>query len=352
MVRVGIAGIGFMGMIHYLAWQRSGQGKVAAISTRDEKKLAGDWRGIQGNFGPPGEVMNLDGIAKYKELDALLADPAIDVVDLCLPPALHAEAAEAAFAAGKHVFCEKPIALTTAEADRMVAAAAQANKQLLIGHVLPFFPEFAFIRQTIDRGQHGRFLGGHFKRIISDPKWLKDFYDVTKVGGPVVDLHIHDAHFIRMLCGMPQGVFTRGRMRGDVVEFIDSQFLYGNSDSGNGGPVVSAASGVINQQGRAFTHGFEVHLEGATLIYDFSVIDSQPVLSMPLTMLTADGQTVRPELGSGDPVDAFVSEVTEVTQAITSGQPSKILGGDLARDALVLCHKQCESVISGKQVAT
>lgn len=352
MVRVGIAGIGFMGMIHYLAWQRCQLGKVTAISTRDEKKLAGDWRGIQGNFGPPGEVMNLDGIAKYKELDDLLADPQIDVVDLCLPPALHAEAAVAAFAAGKHVFCEKPIALTTDEADRMVAAAAKAGKQLLIGHVLPFFPEFAFIRQTIDGGQHGRFLGGHFKRIISDPKWLKDFYDVKKVGGPVVDLHIHDAHFIRMLCGMPQGVFTRGRMRGDVVEFIDSQFLFGGNSSGSGGPVVSAASGVINQQGRAFTHGFEVHLEGATLIYDFSVIDSQPVLSMPLTMFTADGQTVRPELGSGDPVDAFVAEVNEVANAVTSGQPSKILGGDLARDALVLCHKQCESVTSGKQVAT
>jgi predicted dehydrogenase len=347
MVRVGIAGIGFMGMIHYLAWQRSGQGKVAAISTRDQKKLSGDWRGIQGNFGPPGEVMDLTGIAKYQEYADLLADPGIDVVDLCLPPALHAEAAEAAFAAGKHVFCEKPIALTTDEADRMVAAAIKANKLLLIGHVLPFFPEFAFVRGAIDGGQHGRVLGGHFKRIISDPKWLKDFYDPQKVGGPVVDLHIHDAHYIRMLCGMPSAVFTRGRMRGDVVEFIDSQFLFPA-----GGPVVSATSGVINQQGRAFTHGFEVHLEGATLIYDFSVIDSQPLLSMPLTMFTADGQTVRPELGSGDPVDAFVSEVTEVADAISSGKPSNILGGDLARDALVLCHKQCESVASGQQVST
>src|SRR5690606_7744198 len=154
------------------------------ICTRDEKKLSGDWRGIQGNFGPPGEVMDLGGIATYKQLDELLADPDIDLVDLCLPPALHAEGAEAAFAAGKHVFCEKPIALSTSEADRMVAAAAAANKQLLIGHGMPFFPEFAFVRRTIDEGKHGRFLGGHFKRIISDPQWLPDFFDPQKVGGP------------------------------------------------------------------------------------------------------------------------------------------------------------------------
>ena len=49
-----------------------------------------------------------------------------------------------------------------------------------------------------------RLLGGHFLRVISDPLWLKDFYDPHRVGGPLVDLHVHDAHFIRLLFGMPQ----------------------------------------------------------------------------------------------------------------------------------------------------
>src|SRR5688500_8925997 len=111
MVRVGIVGIGFMGMIHYLAYQKVRGARVEAICARDPKKRAGDWRGIQGNFGPPGGQMDLRGVAAYAELDEMLADPAIDLVDLCLPPALHAEAAVAAFKAGKHVLCEKPIAL-------------------------------------------------------------------------------------------------------------------------------------------------------------------------------------------------------------------------------------------------
>ena len=110
MIRVGIAGIGFMGMIHHLAYQRVKGARVSAICSRDEKKLAGDWRGIQGNFGPPGNQMDLAGIAGYRDFDELLADPKIDLVDICLPPSLHAYAAVAEFKAGKHVFCEKPIA--------------------------------------------------------------------------------------------------------------------------------------------------------------------------------------------------------------------------------------------------
>ena len=60
MIRVGMIGIGFMGWIHWLAYQRLGGARVAAISERIPQRLAGDWRGIQGNFGPPGEQVDLE----------------------------------------------------------------------------------------------------------------------------------------------------------------------------------------------------------------------------------------------------------------------------------------------------
>ena len=66
MVRIGIVGIGFMGMIHFLAYKKLKQAKVAAIVSRDERKLAGDWRGIQGNFGPPGGMTDLSGVARCR----------------------------------------------------------------------------------------------------------------------------------------------------------------------------------------------------------------------------------------------------------------------------------------------
>jgi predicted dehydrogenase len=359
MINVGIAGIGFMGMIHYLAYQRIKGVRVAAICSRDRQKLAGDWRGIQGNFGPPGEVMDLKGIATFEAYDAMLADPKIDLVDLCLPPALHADAAVAALKAGKHVICEKPIGLTTAEADRMVAAASKAGRMLMIAHVLPFFPEFAFARQAVASGKHGRLLGAHFKRIISHPTWIPDFYDPRKVGGPVIDLHIHDAHFIRLLCGMPQAVSSRGWMHSptsarsttpaspasEVVEFINTQF-----DFGPQGPAITAASGVLRQQGRGFTHAFEIYLQRATLLYDFAMIGPNPVTAMPLTVLDNKGQAAQPKLDGGDAVTAFVAELSEAAKAIRTGKPSPLLAGDLARDALLLCHRQTQSVIKGKPV--
>lgn len=341
MVHVGIVGIGFMGMMHYLGYKGVAGAKVTAICTRDKKKLAGDWRGIQGNFGPPGQMMDLGPVTRYENWQEVMADPKIDLVDICLPPKMHAEVTIAALRAGKHVLCEKPIALDVADASRMVKAAQKSQRLLMIAHVLPFMPEFAFVRQAAVSGKYGKLLGGHFKRIISDPLWLKDFYDPASVGGPVVDLHIHDAHLIRLLWGMPKGVQSTGRGRGDVVEFINSQFLY-DTDT-----LVTATSGVIHQQGRSFTHGFEVYFERATVTYDSSVLDGQLVVGMPLTVLTARGKVERPKLREVDP---FAAELTDAIKAVRSNRPSELLAGELALDALKLCQKETESARKGKLV--
>jgi predicted dehydrogenase len=346
MARVGIAGLGFMGMIHYLAYQKLKGAKVVAMCETDATRLAGDWRSIKGNFGPPGQMMDLSGIARYSKIEELLADPKVEVVDICLPPAAHAQVAIAALRAGKHVLCEKPIALSAADARKMVAMARDRDRLLFIGHVLPFFPEFQWAYKTASGGKYGKLLGGHFKRIISDPLWVRDFWDAKKVGGPMLDLHVHDAHYIRLLCGMPKTVSTTGRMRGEVAEFFTSQFTFADPALS-----VTATSGAINQQGRAFTHGYEIHLEKATLLFEFAVIDGQPTTLMPPTLLSADGKVQRPEMPSSDPVDAFVSELSEVQKCLRAGKPSALLDGSLASDALTLCDKQTQSLKRGKSVA-
>ena len=346
MVNVGIAGVGFMGWMHWLAYQRVEGAGVAAICTRDEKKLAGDWTGIQGNFGPPGEQVDLTGIAGHNNLDDLIADPNVDLVDICLPPDMHVDAAIKAFEAGKHVLCEKPMALTPEGCDQMVEAAAKANRQLLIGHVLVYFPEYVYARKVIDSGQYGKVLGGTFKRVISDPTWLKDFYDPKRVGGPLIDLHVHDAHFIRVLFGMPTAVNTVGRMRGDVVEYNLTNFSFDDPSL-----VVNATCGVINQQGRGFTHGFEIHLEKATLQYELAVIGGEGKLIVPLTVYEADGSVHEPDLGGGDEVTAFVGEIEETVKSVEANQPSSLLSGSLARDAIVICQRQADSAAQRQTVS-
>src|SRR5437588_5281799 len=294
MVRIGIAGIGFMGMIHYLAAGKLRGGAVTAVCSRDPKKLAGDWRGIRGNFGPPGEMMDLSGVKKYSTLDALLADPDIDLVDVCNPTHRHPETALAALKAGKHVLVEKAIALQPGQADAMLAAARQAGRLLMVAHVLPFFPEFAFAAAAIRGGAHGKLLGGHFKRVISRPDWSAEIGDAAKTGGPAVDLHIHDTHFIGLVAGVPGRVFSSGVLGGGgAVDYLTTQYLYGP-----GGPAVSCSSGALAQKGRPFVHGFEIYLERATLVYESG--------ATPLTVLSADGQGTRPDLGGdADPIAAF-----------------------------------------------
>lgn len=345
MIRVGIVGLGFMGWIHWLAYKKVTGAQIVAVSERDEKRLSGDLRGLQGNFGPPGEQLDLTGIDAYADVSDMLANPNIDMVDITLPTSLHADIAVRALQAGKHVFCEKPMALTLADADRMVDAAMKADRMLMIGHVLPFFPEYDWALKVIRSGEYGGVLGGSFKRVISNPAWLKDFWKADRIGGPMLDLHVHDAHFIRLVFGMPEEVVTCGRMREGLPEFWHSQFRFANRDL-----VVAATSGTIQQQGRAFTHGYEIHLERATLMFDFAVIGGEGKYLCEPTLLDDQGGVQKPQLPGGDPVDSFVSELQQVVHCVSEGKASEISGAILAQDAMRLCEKQAESLQKGASV--
>ena len=172
MMKVGIAGVGFMGWIHYLAYRKVPGVAVAAICDKVPKRLAGDWTDIKGNFGPPGEQIDVAAMQTYTELEQLVADPDLDLVDICLPPFLHADAAILALRAGKHVFCEKPMSLTTGECQRMVEAAQASGKQIFIGHVLPFFPEYAHARadrqRSVRQAAGRQFQARHFGSTLAE----------------------------------------------------------------------------------------------------------------------------------------------------------------------------------------
>jgi predicted dehydrogenase len=318
-----------MGMMHYLAYQKLSGVKVTAICESLPERRKGDWTKIKGNFGPQGTQMDLTGIKTYADASELLADANVDMVDICLPPNQHAKMTIAALQAGKHVFSEKPIALSLADADAMTAA-AEANKKLfMVGHVLPFFPAYAFVYEAARTNKYGKLLGGHFDRVISDPVWLKDFYNMSTTGGPLLDLHIHDAHFIRLLFGMPKQVQSIGRMRSEVPEYFSTQFVFGDPNV-----VVTSTSGCIFQQGRPFMARSEVHFEKATIVID----------GAGTTILSDDGKSLPAELPNLDEVGIFANEMKEVVDSASKGQVSPILGGELARDALLIALKEMESL--------
>src|SRR5947199_1546295 len=307
MIRIGIVSLGFMGMIHYLAARKLKGAQVTALCSRDPKKLAGDWRSIRGNFGPPGEMMDLGSIKKYDRLEKLLADPDIDLIDICNPTHLHPQTATQALQAGKHVLVEKCIALETQDADAMVEAAAKAGKLMMVAQVLPFFAEFAYAAEAIRSRRFGKLLGAHFKRVISQPDWSAEIADAAKTGGPAIDLHIHDTHFIGLVCGVPSQVFSTGVVDDNAVSYLTTQYLYGP-----GGPAISCSSGAVAQKGRPFVHGYEVYLEKATLVYESGTCH--------LTLLDADGKAERVQLQeSSDATTAFTLELQAAVPGVESG---------------------------------
>jgi predicted dehydrogenase len=338
MVRIGLVGVGFMGWIHYLAYKGLTGAKLAAVCSRDKTKLAGDWRSVRGNFGPPGEQVDLSGVKKYERIEDLVADPDIDLIDVCNPTNLHPESAIAALKAGKHVLVEKAIALTPEQADAMVAAAKASGKLLMVAHVLPFFPEFKYAADVIRDGRYGKLLAGHFKRVISRPDWSADIGDAAKTGGPAVDLHVHDTHFIGLVCGVPQGVHSTGVVENGVVQHLTTAYTYGP-----GGPSVTCTSGALAMAARPFVHGYELYLEKATLVYESG--------TLPLTRITSQLVERAPLPEAGGETAAFTAEIQAAVDGVTSGKMPDLLSGQLARDALVLCHKECESVLTRKWVA-
>ena len=341
MVEIGIAGLGFMGMTHFRAIQKVRGGSVRAICTRSASKLSGDWRGIKGNFGSPGGVEDLRRVRTYRQYEDLIADRAIDVIDICLPTVDHRDAAIKALRAGKHVLVEKPIALSLRDADRMIREAEKAGRQLMVAHVLPFFPEYAYLASCVASGEHGALLGAHFKRIISQPDWSADLANLERSGGPGVDLHIHDTHFIAAVCGKPDAVSSTGRLVEDrYAAYLATAYRFDSRPDLS----VTCTGGAISQKGRPFVHGFEAYFESGTVLYEFATLAGKPHLSQPLTVLTPDGRSIKPRLGSVDPVVAFTKEIQGAVDAINTGKVDEVLSGALARTALALCFKEVESV--------
>src|SRR5438876_5529386 len=108
------------------------------------------------------------GIPDLEEIKALLARPEIDLIYIATPPFLHYPQAMQALQAGKHVICEKPLAMTLQQADEMIGL-AQKTKRVLIANLMQRYnPMFDLIRHMIDAKVLGEFLHGYFENYASD----------------------------------------------------------------------------------------------------------------------------------------------------------------------------------------
>ncbi|QIB64284.1 Gfo/Idh/MocA family protein [Kineobactrum salinum] len=165
-LRVGMIGTGFMGKAHALAWRNAATlfplplQPVALLLAEQDAALAAT-RAAELGF--------VRSTGNWREL---VADPEVDVVDICTPNDMHYPMAMAAIAHGKHVYCEKPLGLNVAQSREMAAAAASAGVRTMVGFNYAKNPIAALARQMIQQGEIGRLLhfrGTHTEDYLADP---------------------------------------------------------------------------------------------------------------------------------------------------------------------------------------
>jgi predicted dehydrogenase len=343
MLRAAIVGVGFMGWIHYLAYRRSSHAVLAAFCSRDPKKRSGDWRGIQGNFGPPSEQIDMQGLKAYATLDEVLDDPNIDLVDVCLPPNLHVDAVCRSLEAGKDVLCEKPLGLNTADCDRIMEVAQATGRKVMVAQVLAYMGEFLHAYRVANDGSLGRPRHAYFKRIISPPDWIPNFYHPDEIGGPLIDLHVHDTHFVRLLFGMPRRVMCSAKLNspGGVVQFCQTLMEFDDPTV-----FVGTTSGVTAQTARPFCHGFELHFEKGAMQYELSALPTGADI-MPLKVLGNDGSVSSPDIPAADDISAFTAEIDDTVASLRTGRIDPRLDLQNARDAIHICQCLQQSAENG-----
>jgi predicted dehydrogenase len=185
--QVGLLGLGFMGRRHLEAY-RSLTG--VEVLTRTSARFA--------------HIQDPDAL-----YEAMITDPELDALDICLPTALHAPLTIAALDEGKHVLCEKPMALTVAACGRMLEAAKRNKGVLMIAHVLRFWPAYRVLHEAVARGTYGAVRSASFARRSGLPTWGPWLLQPGESGGAALDLLVHDYDQALWLFGPPESATAR-----------------------------------------------------------------------------------------------------------------------------------------------
>ena len=139
------------------------------------------------------DAFGTEGAKLYTDYKALLKDKSIEVVYVCTPNRSHSEITVAALKAGKHVMCEKPMAINAAEAKKMLEAAKKSGKLLSIGYQNRFRPENLYVKQFAEEGGLGEMYYARAKAIRrrAVPTWGVFLNEYEQGGGPLIDIGTH-----------------------------------------------------------------------------------------------------------------------------------------------------------------
>ena len=337
-MRVGILGMGMMGWFHARQYARLDGVEVAAIADLQPERLAAKEE-VAGNIAAEGGAIDFSEVARYPNARALIDEAEVDIIDVCLPTYLHAEYTIRALQAGRHVLCEKPMALTVGDADAMVAASEQADRTLMIAQCIRFWPEYMFLRRIVHAGTYGKLLSLNMYRLGGRPVWSWQgwFVDPARSGGTIHDLHIHDVDYAHSLLGLPDRVQAVGR----VTEATGSYDIVHAAYSYEDGPQVHIHAGWSMAQ-IPFNHGFEAWFERGFLRFNGQ---ADPRLTVFDDLERVDGRPAEVEPG-----DAYYNEIAYFCRCVERGEFPSECPPRSARDSLALIQREIAAIESGETV--
>ncbi|UCD28460.1 MAG: Gfo/Idh/MocA family oxidoreductase [Planctomycetota bacterium] len=339
MIRVGLIGAGFIGRNHFNQYeQMTDRSKVVALCDKEPNRRAGDWTDVGGNVGDmQGTKRDLGDIKQYADWHDLIADPEVEMVDICVPTYLHAEMSIAALKAGKHVLCEKPMALSVEQCDKMLAAAAKSKQKFMIAQCIRFWPMCVWLKEVIDDKRFGTLRALQLRRQASTPDYSLNNWilDPELSGGAILDLHVHDTDWTIHMFGKPKSITAQAYPQPNgAFDRVHALWHYRND-------LVVQIEGFWDMPpGFGFNMGFTARFDQASVVFDLNS-------GKPLTILKPDGKDETPQMPEKD---GYYKEIEYFLGCIQKNEDPKISTPAESRDAVAIALAEKESAQTGKPV--
>lgn len=212
-IGAGVIGFGGWAQKHALFYRKADDAELLAVSALSEESRK--------------KAMEDFGVDTYADFKDLIVRKDIEVVSVVVPNYLHADITIAALRAGKHVLVEKPMALSTAECERMIKAAREAKRKLAVGHELRLSSTMERIKEFIDEGKIGEAKSCFI--TMWRPPWRAGSRSWRRkkelCGGLVFEEPVHHLDFLCWCLGVPKEVYAVANSTTTLFDFEDNLFV-------------------------------------------------------------------------------------------------------------------------------
>lgn len=279
MLKVGILGYGGIARSHRKGYEQAKEKgspmELVAICDIDPDRFNAV---VKINQGGEEKVEKLP-YRTYTDLEEMLEKEELDIIDICLPTFLHCEYACKLLKRGYHVQCEKPMGMNEEECKKMIAAAEESGKKLMIGMCLRFDAVYAKLKEVLDSGTYGKVQSVYMERLSPMPRWGFEgwYHDYARSGGVGMDLHIHDVDMLRYLFGEPKAVSALTNDARVKSTTIHSRFFYDDK-------LVTAIGDWGQAKTKKFKYYARFNLETATVEISGSVVTVYPDEGEPIEL--------------------------------------------------------------------